>query len=60
MTDILLASILAFIVLGWAERSEWVKLQRRRALKQRRKYGKILKNWRIHRRQRRNDAKHNS
>ncbi len=55
MTDWILALILIFVVLAWAEHSPWVALQKRRALKLRRKVGKRIKNWRIHRRQRRSD-----
>lgn len=60
MTDILLGLILIAIVLAWAERSEWLALRKRRALKLRRKVGKKIKNWRIHRQQRRNDGRHSS
>lgn len=57
MTDILLALILMVVVLAWAEHSAWVALRQRRALKWRRKVGKKVKNWRIHRRQRRQSGR---
>jgi len=52
MTDIILALILIFLVLAWAERSAWVADRRRVGQKWKARTGKTIKNWRTRRRNR--------
>ena len=53
MTDIILALILIFLVLAWAERSAWVADRRRVGRKWKAKLRKKIKNMRTRRRNRR-------
>ena len=55
MTDILLALILIFIALAWAEHSAWVAGRRRVGRKWKAKLDKRIKNWK-HGKSRRNNG----
>ena len=59
MTDIILALILIFVVLAWAEHSAWVADRRRVGRKWKAKMDKKVKNWKHRRRSRQQSRRNN-